>query len=160
VSLPDRPGLGLAGLFLAGLFVVVGLVFAIGSWGAYLNDTRIARSGARATGTITGKTVSRGDDDTDYEIRYEFALPDGRRQAGRHAIARDDWDTRRVGAPLAVSYDAGTPARNFPVGYGVTSLGVTIALSLLGALFAGFGGALLFAAIKAPSVPEARPPPR
>ena len=82
MNVPDRLAMGLAALF-----VVVGLVFAIGSWGAYLTDTQIAREGGRATGTITDKSVSRGDDDTDYLLRYRFTLPDGRWQTGQHGIA-------------------------------------------------------------------------
>lgn len=154
MTLPDRLAMGLAALF-----VVVGLVFAIGSWGGYLTDTHIARDGGRATGTITGKSVSHGDDDTDYLLQYRFVLPDGRTQTGQHRIAKVDWETRAVGAPLAVSYDRERPARNFPVGYGVTSLGLTIFLSVFGAVFAAFGAAILVAPWKWPA-DRPRPPSR
>ncbi len=152
MNVPDRLAMGLAALF-----VVVGLVFAIGSWGAYLTDTQIAREGGRATGTITDKSVSRGDDDTDYLLRYRFTLPDGRWQTGQHGIAKADWATRKIGAPLDVSYDRLRPSRNFPAGYGVTSLGMTIFLSVFGAVFAAFGAAILVAPWKWPA-DRPRPP--
>lgn len=153
MTLPDR-----LAMVMAALFVLVGGVFAIGSWGAYLTDRAIAHDGARATGTITGKSVSHGDDDTDHLIAYSFALPDGRQQTGQHAIAEDDWATRQVGQPLALSYDQRKPTRNFPVGYGVTSLGLTAFLSVLGAALAGFGALILVAPWKWPATP--RPPRR
>jgi uncharacterized membrane protein len=154
VTVPDR-----LAMMLAALFVVVGLVFAIGSWGSYLTDTHIARDGGRATGTITDKSVSRGDDDTDYLLQYRFALPDGGLQTGQHGIAKADWATRQIGAPLAISYDRNRPSRNFPAGYGVTSLGMTIFMSVLGAVFAAFGAVIFVAPWKWPA-DRPRPPPR
>ena len=145
-------------MVMAALLVLVGGVFAIGSWGAYLTDSVIARDGVRATGKITGKWVSRDDDETDHLLSYTFSLPDGRQQTGRQAIAEDDWATREVGQPIAVSYGQNNPTRNFPVGYGVISLGLTAFLSVAGGALAGFGALILVAPWKGPVKP--RPSPR
>ncbi len=152
MTVPDR-----LAMVMAALFVLVGGVFAVGSWGAYLTDSAIARDGVRATGKITGKLVSRDDDDIDHLISYTFSLPDGRQQTGRHAIAEDDWAAREVGQPIAVSYGQNNPTRNFPVGYGVTSLGLTAFLSVAGAALAAFGALILVAPWKWPAKPKPSP---
>ena len=88
---------------------------------------------------------------------YRFVLADGRTQTGQHGIAKADWATRTIGTPLAISYDRERPSRNFPDGYGVTSLGMTIFVSAFGAVFAAFGAAILIAPWKWPA-DRPRPP--
>jgi hypothetical protein len=50
-----------------------------------------------------------------------------------------------------VAYSERNPDRNFPVGAGVTSLGVTVFVSVFSAVFAIFGTLLLVAVYRRPN---------
>ena len=66
-------------LGIGALFFVVGCIGAIGSWAAYRLDTSIEKSGQRAEGRITKKSVLFvADGDSDYTVEYWFNLPSGK----------------------------------------------------------------------------------
>ncbi|MBK6844709.1 MAG: DUF3592 domain-containing protein [Gemmatimonadetes bacterium] len=109
------------------LLALVGSVGAVGSWGAYLTDSRLERSGPRAVGLVTDSHVSRAaDGETDYIVEYTFALPSGREVASQRGVSQRLWSQLRRGERVTVVYSAKQPGRNFPLGAGVTSLGLTI----------------------------------
>jgi hypothetical protein len=121
------------------LLLAIGLLAAIGAWGAYLRDSAIVAAGTGAEGTVVRKDYRPDNPNEYYWITYRFALPDGRRLERSWTIDGARWEALRVGDRIRVRYDAAAPARNFPDGSGNVSLGVTLFVSALGAAFAGFG---------------------
>ena len=141
----------LAPLLMAGLLVVAGSLGVIGSWGAYWLDTDIIRDAQQAMGQITKKTVLQvADGDSDHLIAYWFRLPDGTRMEAEQGISKRLWQSLHEGDTLDILYAADNPRRNFPKGGGVTSLGVTLFVSLLSALFATFGGLMIAGWVQGP----------
>ncbi len=131
------------------VFGLLGVLGLIGSWGAYGRDTDIVRAGHTAQATVLHKHRSQaGDDDTEYVVAYRFALPDGRSVDGQHSLPRERWAPLQKGDALTVHYAPDQPRRNFPQGRGVTSMGVTVFVSVLAAVFAVFGGLLVFGALR------------
>ncbi|MDH4351281.1 MAG: DUF3592 domain-containing protein [Gemmatimonadota bacterium] len=133
------------------VFAAFGLVALVGSWGAYRYDTRIVREGAQATAEVTDRdVVSSADGGSDFDLDYTFILPDGRRQSTSRSVPKSIWDTIAVGQSITVFYDPANPGRNFPVGAGNTSLGLTIFLSAFGVVFLLVGAVLVAGTWRAP----------
>lgn len=131
-------------LAIGAAFCAFGLVAAIGSWGAYLADSRILEHGARVEARVLGKDVLfAADGDSDFMIDYVFELPDGTRELGHRGVPRPLWQSVREGGTVTVLYSPDNPRRNFPLGAGVTSLGLTVFVSAMGAVFAAVGSLLL-----------------
>ena len=131
-------------LGMGALFFVVGCIGAIGSWGAYRLDTSIEKSGQRAEGRITKKSVLfAADGDSDYIVEYQFNLPSGKRVEAVRGVHKELWNTLRDGEAFVVLYSAENPKRNFPLGGGVTSIGVTVFASVFFVVFAAFGALLV-----------------
>jgi len=123
----------------------VGLIFMIGAWGAYLTDSRIQNSGASAQGHLERKVfLFDAGGDSEYLLEYWFLLEDGSRINASHHVSKALWDAVHENQTIEIKYSASKPQRNFPLGAGVTSLGMTIFASLFGAVFALFGGALIW----------------
>ena len=136
-------------LIMGSLFALVGAVGAVGSWFAYSLDTGIEKSGPRAVGHITDKSmVSSSDGDSDFTVSYWFVLPGGERIEAERGVSKELWSTFRKGETLVVAYADGNPRRNFPSGAGVTSFGVTVFVSALSSVFAIFGSLLLLGALR------------
>ena len=134
----------LAPQLMAGLLVVGGSLGVNGSWRAYWLDTDIIRDAQQTMGQITKKTVLQlADGDSDHLIAYWFRLPDGTRMEAEQGICKRLWHSLHEGDTLDILYAADNPRRNFPKGGGVTSLGVTLFVSLLSALFAALGGLMI-----------------
>lgn len=126
------------------LFAIVGGIFAVGSWGAYLTDSEIERTGLRAEGLVLDKFVLRSHDgDSDFIVKYRFPLASGESKEASHTVSKGLWTGYRKGEPIEILYSSTNPNRNFPAGSGVTSIGLTAFISTMGALFAIFGAALL-----------------
>lgn len=122
------------------LFFTVGCIGSVGSWSTYRLDTGIVRNGQRADGHITRKIfLYSADGDSDYVVEYWFDLPSGERVKSSSGVNKRLWKTLHKGQTIVVCYSAEDTKRNFPLGGGVTSLGVTIYLSVLCALFAVCG---------------------
>lgn len=133
------------------LAVLVGILGIAVSWGAYLLDSDIEKHGARAVGNITGKSLaSVADGSSDFIVAYWFSLPSGERLEAQHSVSPELWERLREGGTLVVAYSQRNPDRNFPVGAGVTSLGVTVFVSVLSAAFALFGTLLLVSFCRRP----------
>ena len=95
-------------------------------------------------GLVTDAQVSRAaDGETDYIVKYTFALPSGREVSAQRGVSQRLWSQLRRGERVTVVYSAEHPGRNFLLGAGVTSLGLTIFGSLLSAAVAALGYAVL-----------------
>ena len=136
-------------LVMGALFFVVGCIGAIGSWGAYQLDTSIEKSDQRAEGRITKKSfLFDVEGDSDYIVEYQFNLPSGKRVEAVRGVHKKLWNTLRVGDAFVVLYLAENPKRNFPLGEGVTSIGMTVFASVFFGGFAVFGVLLVVGFIR------------
>ena len=126
------------------LFFIVGSIGALGSWAAYWLDTDIERNGQRAQGHITKKSYMLvADGDSDYNVEYWFMLPSGERVESNRGVHKELWSTLKEGNSVIVLYSADNPKRNFPLGGGVNSIGVTVFVSAISAVIAMFGSLLI-----------------
>lgn len=131
------------------LFLLVGLGGVVGAWGAYLTDKEIERSGPRAPAYLVKKVfLEVADGDSDYILEYRFQPEAGPVVGASRSVSKKLWDASREGQLLEVRYSLENPHRNFPAGEGVTSLGVTVFVSVVTALLAAFGGALVWAHVR------------
>jgi hypothetical protein len=132
------------------ILLALGLLVVFGSWRGYQLDSRILERGARADGHVTKKVVAPGaDGGNDHGIDYWFALPDGKRIEAHAGVPKEMWDGVREGDTIAVAYSEEYPRRNFPVGAGVTSAGITMFVGAFGAVFAALGGLLIGGYVRA-----------
>lgn len=135
----------LAALIMGVLFILLGLVFLIGSWGAYLTDSKIQNSGNSAKGQIEKKVfLFDAEGDSDYILEYWFLTNTGSKINASHHVSKLLWNSVRENQTIEIRYSASNPKRNFPNGEGVTSLGMSIFASVFGGLFTLFGGALIW----------------
>ena len=126
------------------LFFIVGSIGALGSWAAYWLDTGIERNGHRAQGHVTRKSyLSVADGGSDYNVEYWFMLPSGERVESNRGVHKELWSTLKEGNSVIVLYSADNPKRNFPLGGGVTSIGVAVFVSVISAVIAVFGSLLI-----------------
>lgn len=131
------------------MFLLIGLGGVAGSWSAYVTDTKIERSGQRATGRLVKKLfLGAADGDSDYMLEYTFATSSGQEVKASRSVSKELWASLREGESLEVRYSVANPKRNFPAGAGVTSIGVTIFVSLVASVFAASGGALLWGFVR------------
>lgn len=131
--------------FMGLFFVLFGLVFVIGSWGAYFTDSSIQNHGLSAQGYIEKKVfLMVADGDSDFILDYWFVTQSGAKIHASHHVSKTLWQAVREHQTITIMYSANNPKRNFPTGTGVTSLGMSIFNSVLGALFTLFGGALIW----------------
>jgi hypothetical protein len=126
------------------LFALVGGFCAVGSGFAYSLDREIEKSGPRAVGHITDKSAVS----SDFLVSYWFLLPGGERIEAGRIVSKTLWNSFQKGGTLVVTYANENPKRNFPLGAGVTSLGVTIFASALSSVFAIFGSLLVFGVLR------------
>jgi len=132
------------------VFLVIGLLTVFGSWRGYQLDNGILEHGVRTQGHITKKIViAAADGDSDYGVDYWFTLPAGQRIEAHGGIPKSLWDGLHEGDTLEIAYSSEYPRRNFPVGGGVTSLGLTIFVGTFGAIFAVLGGLLIGGYVRA-----------
>lgn len=125
------------------MFLLPGLTFMIGSWGAYWLDTSIREHGPQSVGHVTKKLILHSDDGSDHIVEYWFKLPDGRQINMSRGVSKDLWDSLSSDKLFTVVYSAENPNRNFPLGSGVTSLGLTIYASIFGLIFTVFGALII-----------------
>ncbi len=126
------------------LFLAVGVVMVVGSIGAYRLDSAIQRSGGSSLGTVIDKDFSfSADGDSDYQVTYTFLLADGGEMTGSQLVSKRFYESVERGDQITIHYLRSNPGRNFPTDQGVTSLGLTVFVSAMGAVFAAVGVALL-----------------
>jgi len=132
------------------LFFAVGCYGAVSSWDVYRLDSSIEKSGQRAEGHITRKSLLyAADGDSDYNVEYWFDLPSGERVEAIRGVHKKLWKTMRKGKSIVVLYSAENPNRNFPLGAGFTSVGFTVFMSAFFTLFAASGALLIVAFFRA-----------
>lgn len=134
------------------IFSIAGCQGVIGTWAAYRLDTGIQAHGQRAVGHVLGKSLPlESGGDGEYDVKYWFQLPSGERIEARREVPRAQWEKILVGDTLVILYAAQSPKRNFPQGGGVTSVGVSVFVSLLSAVFGAFGAILIASFIRGKS---------
>ncbi len=144
----ERAGTHWGALSIGLIFFFVGLLFAITPWGAYMTDRRIVASDNHLSATVTGKHYSMdAEGSSEFIVDYEFTLPGGEQRRASYALSKDHWLKVQKGDSLDILYSAANPSRNFPRGYGVTSLALVIFLSVFGSLFTIFGALLIRGAL-------------
>jgi len=135
----------LIALVMGVIFLLTGLVFLIGSWGAYFTDTKIQDSGPSAEGHLEKKLFMRvADGDSDYILEYWFMTKEGSAIRASRNVSKRLWSAVHEGQIIEIKYSANNPKRNFPLGAGVTSIGMAIFASVFGLTFTIFGGALIW----------------
>jgi hypothetical protein len=135
----------LAALVMGVLFLLVGLVFIIGAWGAYFRDIKIQDSGASAVGNIEKKTfLLVADGDSDYILEYWFTTKSGSVIKAKRNVSKTFWGAVSKNQTIVIKYSVSNPNKNFPIGEGVTSIGMSIYASMFGALFSILGCALIW----------------
>lgn len=130
------------------LFLCGGLVFVVGSLGAYHRDTTLLATGERTQAQVVALERIRDtgpDGSTDHLVRYRFTAPDGRTIVKQSGLGRSSWEQLRVGGPVEVVHRADDPTKAMLVDGGVTSLAMVLVASLFGLLMGAGGGALLAA---------------
>lgn len=139
----------LAALIMGGLFLLFGLIFLIGSWGAYLTDSKIQETGKSADGHIEKKVfLFVADGDSDYILEYWFLTNDGLKINTSHHVSKSLWQKVNEKQIIEIKYSPTNPKRNFPIGEGVTSFGLSIFFSVIGGLITLMGGALIWGNFK------------
>jgi len=144
----EQPRRRLLPLLIGLLFLLAGLGGCIGAWGAYLTDIRIEREGPRAQGTLLKKSfLGVADGDSDYVLEYVFTPEGGSPLKMSRSVSKSLWVSLREGQALEIRYSRESPRRNFPAGSGVTSIGVTIFVSVIAAIFVLLGAALVWGSL-------------
>lgn len=134
----------IAGYVVPAFMLLIGLLAAVGSWGALRRDRAIERDGARAVAIVTRLEVVEVHDGNDYLVHYRFRVPEGGVVTAQRGLPERAWRALSEGAPLPVAYDPANPRRNFPVGHGVTSVGLALFASVIGLVVAGMGALGVF----------------
>lgn len=123
---------------------LVALLGIVGSWGAYFADSSIQTNGARAGGDVLEKTYIRSTEgDSSFLLTYRFTLPSGQSVVSLHGVTKAYWTTLSVGSVLTILYSPTDPQRNFPEGFGVTSLLAPVAITVVFGAVGGLAGALV-----------------
>ena len=129
--MPHPPTSRLA-IAICSLLLLVGTVGVVGSWGAYIVDSELQASGARAPGLVLKKDFLRvADGDSDYIIKYRFHLPSGELVVSQRGISKRLWSMLNPGSTITVVYSEANPKRNFPEGSGASSPTVAILASVV-----------------------------
>ena len=94
-------------LVMGALFLLVGCIATVVSWGALWLDASNKMSGQRAEGRITNKNIilSAGGDN-DFIVEYWFNLPSRKRVEAVRGVHTKLWNSLRVGGAFVVLYSA------------------------------------------------------
>lgn len=146
IMLPKRFKRGPSTALVVGaFFLLFGVGFLVAAWGAYSTDTNIQRSGLIAEGQLEKKLFMEvADGDSDYILEYWFKPQQGATIKASRNVSEALWDSVHEGQTIQIKYSASNPKRNFPAGAGATSIAVAIFASVIAALLAILGGALIW----------------
>jgi hypothetical protein len=143
------------GLWVGGIFLLVGLPLFIVSLYLFYNDWRFSRDGRSTEGTVLAKEVriSRSDGRSDrprrdtrhYEVSYRFTV-DGKTLEGRDELSQGDWERLKERGPVGVLYLPQRPSSSRLAGNRPWLMKVMF--GLLGLIFAVLGGPILLSSIR------------
>jgi hypothetical protein len=118
----------------------IGCFFLAGSWGIYLEHTRIKEYSGRAGGHITKKHYRTATDGSgNYYMDYWFMSSTGNKINASSIIAKQQWDALQVNDNLEIRYNPSNPDRNIPMYGGSPSLVSAFFMLVLGSVFTIFG---------------------
>lgn len=128
-------------LLFGGIWLLVGLPFAIAGIVLFRAEQHFAREARSATGIVLSKDIDRnresdGSTKTRYSVRYRFTAPDGQVREGSTQLDRAQWQTLAEREPIEIAYAASDPSNHRVHGTSRT---------LLAIIFGGLGGAFTIA---------------
>jgi hypothetical protein len=104
-------------LLFGGIWLLVGVPFAIvGIW-VYTTEREFERSAVVARGVVLSKDISQsrdrnGSTSTSYSVHYRFTPRGGRTMEGRGGVDHDVWDRLVEREPVDIEYLPGDPSSN------------------------------------------------
>ena len=129
-----------SGIFIGFISVGIGCFFLIGTWGAYLDYSRVQEYSGRASGQVTKKHLQTAADGVgNYYLDYWFAPAAGSKINASSDISKQQWETLQVNDNLEIRYDPSNPKRSIPMYGGSPSLIMAFFMLVLGAVFMAFG---------------------
>jgi hypothetical protein len=128
-------------LLFGGIWLLVGLPFAITGIVLFRAEQHFAREARTATGIVLSRDIDRnresdGSTKTRYSVRYRFTAPDGQVREGSTQLDRAQWQTLAEREPIEIAYAASDPSNHRVHGTSRT---------LLAIIFGGLGGAFTIA---------------
>ena len=130
----------LSGIFWSFISAGVGCVFLAGTWGVYLDYSRIQEYNARASGQVTKKhSQTTADGSGNYYLDYWFVPANGSKINATGSIAKQQWEALQVDDKLEIRYDPSNPNRSIPMYGNSPSLIMAFFMLVLGAVFIAFG---------------------
>lgn len=134
----------LPGIIFGFICVGIGFFFLAGSYYAYLDYTRVQKYSGRASGQVTKKySLIASDGSGNYYLDYSFVSSAGSKINASSSIAKQQWDTLRVGDALEIRYDLSDHNRSIPMYGGSPSLIFAFFIFVLGGVFLVFGASRL-----------------
>jgi len=132
--------ISLAGILGGLISLGIGCFFLAGSWGIYLEHTRIQKYSAHASGHITNKHFQTAADGSgNYYIDYWFMSSGGNKISASSVISKQQWDALQINDDLGIRYDPANPGRNIPMYGGSPSLVSAFFMLVLSVVFLVFG---------------------
>jgi hypothetical protein len=133
-------------LLFGGIWLLVGLPFAITGVVLLRAERNFAREVRTATGIVLTKEVDRDRDSdgstrTRHSVRYRFTGPDGQVREGRAQIDRERWETLAEREPVEIAYAASDPSKHRV--HGTSNMLLAIIFGTLGGAFS-IAGAVIF----------------
>ncbi len=129
--------------------VGIGCFFLVGTWGAYLEHSRVQEYKGHAPGKITKKHFRMaGDGSGNYYLEYWFVPSNGGKINASSDISKQQGDALKVGDTLEIRYDQSNPQRSIPLYGRNPSLVFAFFMLILGAVFIAFGISRFLTSIK------------
>lgn len=129
-----------SGIFFGLICIGMGFFFLAGTWGVYLDYSRVKDYSGRAAGHITKKYFQTATDGSgNYYLDYWFMSSAGSKIVATSNISKQQWDALQVNDSLEIRFDPTHPKSNIPLYGGSPSLVWAFFTLLMGAVFMVFG---------------------
>ena len=138
-----------SGIFIGFICMGVGCFFLVGTWGVYLDYTRVKEYSGRVSGQVTKKHFQTAADGSgNYYLDYWFVPSGGSKISVSSVIAKQQGDMLQVDDTMEIRYDQSNPNRNMAMYGGSPSLVLAFFMLVLGAVFMVFGGSRFLTSFK------------
>ena len=130
----------ISGIFIGFICMGVGCFFLVGTWGVYLDYTRVKEYSGRVSGQVTKKHFQTAADGSgNYYLDYCFVPSSGSKISTSSGISKQQWETLQVNDNLEIRYDPSNPNRSIPMYGSSPSLVFAFFTLALGTVFIVFG---------------------
>lgn len=127
------------------IFLLIGLFMVISTWIVYGIDSKIVDDNNISKAIVVKKYfVASADGDSDFMIEYYFTDKNQKLIKTSRGVTEELWNKMKQKDTIDILYTLDNSARNFPVGSGHTSIGLSIFVTVLGLIFTGFGLVVVF----------------